>query len=237
MKTKISLILIITFILLSNFLQSQEMENNYKFNIVGFDGLLSVPQGIFGRNMKNKVIPGVNFNYLKQYKVDQPFFLGGGIGFGNLATSADQIIRVNPSSIDEIWDGRTNSNLLKFYGSARYFINLGGKKLTPYFQANLGWNWFYTITSFTFPDSDESSTDFEKSEISFMYSGALGANYAMDYNWHINLSVGFENGQSAFYYVDRDEYQRPQFSPVENLELKKSLTNSIAIQLGAAYRW
>ncbi|HMP31135.1 MAG TPA: hypothetical protein PKD85_16130, partial [Saprospiraceae bacterium] len=59
----------------------------------------------------------------------------------------------------------------------------------------------------------------------------------IDYHWHINVSMSLDNGQSAFYYVRRDEDYVPQYSPVEKMALKKSLTNYFGILVGVAYRW
>jgi hypothetical protein len=238
MKTKIPIIVIFILLTNYNFLVGQEInEDNYKFKIVGVDGNIGIPRGIFSKNLDQAAFGGVNIHLLKQYQKDNPFFIGGGISYNYLAGAFAVIPRTNISGIEELWDGRTSSSMVKFYATGRYYIDVGNGKITPYFQTNLGWNWLYTLTTFTFPDSDESTTDFEKNDIAFSYSGSLGANYAIDYNWHINVSMSFENGQSSFYYVKRDEDFIPQFSPVEKMEIKKSLTNYVGIAIGVAYRW
>jgi hypothetical protein len=236
MQTKVLILLLLAITFTVSNLSAQD-EFDYKFNIAGFDINLSIPGGIFGKNLDNMVIGGAGFHYLRQYAPDKPFFIGGRLGYQYLTGTEAAIARINPSGIEELWDGKTNSQFVKLNGTARYYIDIGRGKITPYLQASVGWNWFYTSTYLSFRDSDESVFDIEKSDIAFNYSGGAGANYALDYNWHLNFSMELDNGQASFYYVRRDENYEPLNSPVEKMALKKSVTNYIGWTLGVMYRW
>ena len=238
MKTKILILFFFAMCYSVSQLSGQDdSDTGYKFNISGFDINLGFPGGIFGKHLENKVLGGAGIHYLRQYAQDRPFFIGGRINYLYLTGTEAVVPRINVSGIEEFWDGKTNSQLIKLNGTARYYFDIGRGKITPYFQANLGWNWFYTSTNLSFSESDESVFDVEKSDIAFNYSGGIGANYAINYNWHLNISAEIDNGQSSFYYVRRDENFMPQNSPVEKMALKKSVTNYVGLAIGLMYRW
>ena len=238
MKTKISFLLIFSLLFMASFINAQEDDVPwYKFNIAGANVYTSLPRGIFQKNTGKNVLWGGELYYLRQYEPDKPFFIGGRFGYQYIEGASAVIPRINLSGIEEWWDGQTTSALMRVNASARYYFHLSKGNISPYFHANMGMNWFYTSTTLTFADSDESFFDMEKSDVAFNYSGGIGANYAIDYHWHLHLFAELDSGQSAFYYVRRDEDYTPRFSPVEKLALKKSVTNSLGVSVGIMYRW
>jgi hypothetical protein len=98
-----------------------------------------------------------------------------------------------------------------------------------------GANWFYTRTTFSFPNSDETDTRYEKGDIVFAYGGALGFMINLDGDLYLDCSVGYFPGLSARYYVEKKEKEPLYNSTIQGFELKKSTTDMLKIKLGVNF--
>ena len=201
-----------------------------KINFFDFGLQSGVPQAAFQQNRK-AMLGGFYINYSRQFRSESPLFIGGSIAYLYVDGFSDEVERIL-GPIVETWDGRTTSSLINFDFSTKYFLDFQFWRIEPYLEVGMGANWFFTNTSFSFPDSDESDNDFEGGDIVFSYGGSLGFMINLEDNYYLNLSGGYYPGLSAKYFIESAERPEVLSSTIVAFEQKKSTTDMLRLRLG-----
>lgn len=202
-------------------------------NFIELGGLISIPQAAFKRNVPN-LKGGGYIHYSRQFKVDSPLFIGGNIGYTVIDRYSSEVEREFDTVI-EIWNGRTTSSFINFGGSAKYFIGKPIWIFDFYTQLDFGANWFFTNTNFSFPNSEETDSRYEKGDIVFSYGGFLGLMANIQDDYFLNVAFGYFPGLSANYYTEREEKDPILSSTIQAFDLKKSATDMIRIKIGVNF--
>lgn len=217
------------------FAQSSDLVK--KLNFAEATILINNGVGRYGINVGTPYI-GIEGVYLRQYNVDKPLFLGGSIGYNYLAGYSDEVERLTPTGGIEFWDGSSSSQTFALAFKARYYLDLGSEIIFPYFQMSLGGDVYFTTTTLTFNNSEESFSELENGDFVGKYGGGAGISYSLKRNIFLNLAIDFSNGLNANYFVKNEQIPtRPISSTIEGLALKNSITNRIVYQIGICYRF
>jgi hypothetical protein len=201
-----------------------------KINLVDIGFLINVPKKGFNRYHSAPIF-GFYGSYHRQFRSESPLFLGFNIGYNSIDNYKAEVERLF-DNFSEIWDGSTTSSVMDFNMSARYFVEARFWRIEPYVEPAIGFNWFFTNTTFTFPDSEESDFDNNQSDVVITYGGAIGFMIYITNNYYANLSLGYYPGLSAEYYVEKDIQESLYNTTLQGFELKKSTSDMLRIKAG-----
>lgn len=198
---------------------------------------LNQPLGRFKSNVDKEVF-NPSTAYLRQLKVEKPLFYGLGLDWGFIDSYMSEVERQTSNGGAEIWDGNSSSYFVSASPMVRYFLDIGSARTFPYFSGHLGLDWFITTTTFTFPDSEESTSNFDNSDWSMKYGAGMGIATEIHPEWFVNIQVQYTTSISTKYHVNTDKsLVLPLSSTIEALDLKKSPTTRILYSLGISKRF
>lgn len=190
--------------------------------------------GFLSRNIPDTKV-GFEMGYLRQLKEEKPLFWGISLYYHPLGSASATIQEVLDFDVVN-FDYQTTSNLLGFNGKMRFYPNLNLGKLEVYAEAQLGYKWFFTSTSKTLTDDQESSdSSFEKGSLSLTYGASGGINFPVSDQLYLNLRANYLPGLSTSYYV-RNDSNTLSFSTIELFDLKKSTTDIIRWDIGVTWK-
>lgn len=201
-----------------------------KVNFIDFGLQSGIPQAAFKQN-RTAMLGGFYIDYSRQFRSESPLFIGGSIAYLYMDGFSAEVEREFDGFV-EIWDGSTTSSLINFNAGAKYFLDLQFWRIEPYLEGSIGANWFFTNTSFSFPDSDESDNNFEGGEIVLSYGGGVGLMFYLTDNYYLNLSGGYYPGLSAKYFLEKAEKPAVLSTTIQGFEHKKSTTDMLRLKLG-----
>lgn len=204
-----------------------------KVKLVEIGVLTGLPQKAFNR-FHPRTIWGGYAGFHLQYKVDSPLFIGGSVGYYAIDNFRSKVERIF-DSFTEVWDGSTTSNLIDINISVRYFLDLRFWILEPYIEPSLGLNWFFTNTTFLFPDTEESDFSNNTSSFTLNYGGCLGLMFYLSGEFYLNASVGYYPGLATSYYLFNQEKKDVLYSTFEAFDRAHSATDLMRFKLGVTY--
>jgi len=191
--------------------------------------------GFFARNI-NEGKFGFEGSYLRQLRAGKPIFWGISLYYNQIDRSTATIQELLDFQFVD-FDYSTTSNLLGFNGKIRFYPNISLSKFEFYVEAQLGYKWFYTITTKTLAqDTESSDTSVEKTSLSLTYGIAAGINYPVSDNLFINVKANYLPGLSAQYCVI-DPLAEIMNSTFDIFNIKKSTTDILRWDVGVTYRF
>jgi hypothetical protein len=192
------------------------------------------PQGAFSRKHPDLIFQ-INLGYLRQIKPEKPLFGGIELGYGIMDQYTADIDFVVEGET-ETWEVISTSQFLTFELIGRYYLPLKINKLEFFSEFNFGGNLFFTTTTFTPPDADDSSdTEWEKSDFSMKYGIGLGCNFPVSDNIYVHGRFSYIAGLSTAYYTLKPETITLQDSTIEAFDLQKSTTDVLKWDLGVTF--
>ncbi len=208
-------------------------DNVAPINFIELGVSINIPQAAFKRYHPGG-IGGLCLNYSRQIKAESPLFIGGSISYGVVDSYSSEVER-DFGSIIEFWDGSTTSSLISFDANAKYFIGKPIWIFDLYTELSLGSNWFFTNTTFSFPNSEESDTNFEGGDMVLAYGGYLGLMAYLKNDFYLDLAFGYSSGLSSEYFVEKDKKDPILSSTIQGFERKKSTTDMIRLKIGVNF--
>lgn len=198
-------------------------------------GVVFSPQNAFRRNVQDRVW-GLGFGGLIQIKKAQPLFAGLSFGFANIDKLSSPVnIQYNTGFIEQ-WDSETKSSIFHLNLSSRYYIELGTPAFIPFLELNTGGNLFYTTTTLSLPNSEEMSSSLDESDFVLFYGGGIGASIALTDRLYVSLSINYNLGLSANYFLrERNSIDPLYGETLDAFELRKSATDMAKTNIGLTY--
>ncbi len=225
---------ILFFLLLVVIFPENKSNAQSKINFVEGNLAFMQPTGFLSRNIQNTKV-GFEAGYLRQLKLEKPLFWGLSIYYHPINSGSATIQEVLDFDLVN-FDYQTTSNVLGFNGKMRFYPDLNLGKLELYVEAQLGYKWFFTSTSKTLTnDQDSSDYSFEDSSLSLTYGASGGINFPLNDQLYLNFRANYLPGLSTSYYV-RNDSNTLSFSTIELFDLKKSTTDIIRWDLGVTWK-
>ncbi|MCB0648626.1 MAG: hypothetical protein KDC49_18280 [Saprospiraceae bacterium] len=198
-------------------------------------GIVMAPQNAFKRNVTDRMW-GIGFGGLVQVKKAQPLFAGMSFGFANIDKLSSPVnIQYNTGFIEE-WDSETKSSVFHLNLYSRYYIEIGTPALNPFLELNTGGNLFYTTTTLSLPNSEETSSNLDESDFVLFYGGGFGASIAFSEGLYVSFSINYNLGLSANYFVrERNSIDPLYGETLDAFELRKSATDMTKTNIVLTY--
>ena len=194
---------------------------------------MGLPQKAFNR-FHPRSIWGGYLAFHRQYKAESPLFIGGSLSYYAIDHFSSEVERIF-DNFNEIWDGSTTSNLIDINLSARYFLDFRFWIIEPYIEPSIGFNWFFTNTTFTFPDTDESDFSNNDSSAALNYGGSFGLLFYVGSDFYINCNAGYYPGLATSFYILNRKNKDVVNSTFEAFDRKRSATDLMRFKLGVTY--
>ena len=198
-------------------------------------GIVLSPQNAFRRNVTDRMW-GIGFGGLIQIKKAQPLFAGLNFGFANIDKLSSPVnIQYNTGLIEQ-WDSETKSSIFHLNFSSRYYIELGTPAFIPFLELNTGGNLFYTTTTLSLPNSEETSSNLDESDFVLFYGAGFGTSISFSGQFYVSLSINYNLGLSANYFVrERNSIDPLYGETLDAFELRKSATDVTQTKIVLTY--
>ena len=166
---------------------------------------------------------GVGINYLWQTNREKLDLLGIEFNYAHIGSVSNTFNNASE---------RTGSNQMSLHFVYRHFPDFYFWKIEPFFEAALGPQIFYTVTSINFFDDDSNDVQFEDSDLGLSYG--LNAGFTLHVYGQIFFitKFGYFGGTSITYNVDRSN---DQVVPLDNFRPETTQTNHLRWSFGAAF--
>jgi len=198
---------------------SDEDEAQVSFVDISIDRVY--PQNTFKDGL-NKNLWGFSLAVLGQRKSKNVDYFGLKFDYAHLGSNT-----ANFALVDE----RTGSNHFSIQFLYRLYPNFYIGRIEPYFEASLGPQFFYTVTTLTFLDDNTSDVDFDEFDWGLSYGLSFGVSVHVYGQVFIYYKVGYFSGTSITYLI---ETENTSTIPIENFSPRTSQTNNVRMQFGVA---
>ncbi len=213
------------------FTEEDYTEEDYRAKVVEFTIDPVFPVNTFGRVLDRDLF-GLSLSYLVERDSDQYDFFGFQLSYTHIGAISNNLIVPGQSGQIEISE-RTGSNFLGAHFIYRYYLPFFFWKVEPFAEASFGTNMFYTSTSTTFYDAEE-TTDFDVNEFDMGISFGLSTGFTLHLTSQsfIVAKLYYYSGNAISYTIDDEETEEIS---IDNFRNETSQTNHLRLQLGISY--
>lgn len=211
---------------------SEQLPPGPLLNFIGISFSGVNPVGQFRTNTK-ALYPAFEMHYLRQFKRNSPVFWGLSTYYTGLGSRRAVITEFLDNTIID-FNYSTNSHLLGFNGLGRFYPEIFVGKAEFYAELLIGAKWFFTTTTKTIPDTDDSDVRIDKGNLALDYGIALGVNYPIYKSLYASLKSSYLPGTAGSYYL-RNDKQFIEFTTLEGFTLKNSAVELIRWDFGVTF--
>jgi hypothetical protein len=203
-----------------------------KINFIGINFSMNMPQGDL-RAHSGTYIPGFELHYYRQFRESSPFFWGVSTYYFNIGRREAVLTEFIDNTIAD-FRYRTVSNVWGFNGAGRVYPDLYLWKMEFYAELLFGGKWFFTNTSKTMIDTEDSDLRMERGRFALDYGLAVGMNIPVSGILYINTKASYLPGNATSYYA-RNDKAFIEFTTLEGFDLKNSSTEIFRFDLGVTF--
>lgn len=175
----------------------------------GIQANVGVPIGDLKEVMNGSVFPEYTLSVYYRFPY-KPIDVGFGVGYGKYGTEVEKRSDLYPGFTDEL-RLRRNNNLLTLMGIFRYNFE-SEKRLVPFFEAQIGANYFYTrykIRESRFEEPIEDGMDFGDWVLAFRFGGGLKIPFKDRELGHFEFKVLYHDSGPVEFLRKQDTEYRP----------------------------
>lgn len=210
--------------------QDSDMEQDIAEDISFVDFYLDInrPLQEFKKSIAETYI-GFSFSYMVQRRVEQYSFFGIQLSYAHYGALSNT---VSTQGFEDFNDN-TGSNSLGLQFLYRYYTPFFYKTIEPFIEIGLGPQVFYTQTTTTFFDENNSSeVNFEEADLGLLYSVSLGSNIKIYEMVFGIIKFSYQGGSAMSYLVPQDMLSSE--IPIDSFDATQSSTQHFSFQLGIA---
>ena len=213
--------------------QESSIPNQYPIlNFIGLNISRINPLGPFKANTGNGYFSG-EMHYYRQFKKGSPLFLGLSTYYTMLGNRKAVITEFLDNTIID-FKYSTSSHLWGFNIAGRFYPDLYVGKAEFFTELLIGGKWFFTTTTKTIPDTEDSDIRMDRGRLSLDYGIALGMNYPVYKSLYASIKSSYLPGTAGSYYV-RNDKSFIEYTTLEGFTLKNSAVELLRWDLGITF--
>ncbi len=213
------------------YLEEDDSEvSNIYLNLVSFNLTNQIPLETFSRNLDGTRF-GLSFSYYNNFRKKDDLFWGVHISNFRIDRLSNTFI-VQEQFVEFDLFSRTKTSLVFLGYGVRYYPDIYTALFEPFIDVKLGSNFVYTFTSDRIDGAEEADITFNETDLTFAYAVGLGVQYNVRQGQAIQLTVDYNSGGSASYYVVDDKGFQ---NPLDNFVRRTTQLDYVQIALGLTF--
>jgi hypothetical protein len=234
---RLKIICIIAILIFQSLLQLKGQESSLLkeepiLNFIGLNLSWVNPLGPFKENTKAGYL-GCEIHYYRQFRKGSPLFLGFSTYYTMLGNRKAVITEFLDNTIID-FKYSTNSHLWGFNTVGRFYPDLYVGKAEFFTELLIGGKWFFTTTTKTIPDTEDSDIRMDRGRLSLDYGIALGMNYPVYKSLYASIKSSYLPGTAGSYYA-RNDKSFIEYTTLEGFTLKNSAVELLRWDLGITF--